>query len=78
MTDLDQRQHTRSVEGDRRTVVVGLLADPDTPAEVAAKLVDTLPDVLAAQVDDEITWDVRTMTSHCSCTGSSWMSPRTA
>jgi hypothetical protein len=62
MTDLDQRQHSRSVDGGRRTLVVGLLADPDTPAEVAAKLVDTLPDVLAAQVDDEITWDVRTMT----------------
>jgi hypothetical protein len=62
MTDLDQRQHSRSVDGSRRTLVVGLLADPDTPAEVAAKLVDTLPDILAAQVDDEITWDVRTMT----------------
>jgi hypothetical protein len=62
MTDLDQRQHSRSVDGSRRTLVVGLLADPDTPAEVAEKLVDTLPDILAAQVDDEITWDVRTMT----------------
>jgi hypothetical protein len=62
MTDLDQRQHSRSVEGGRRTVVVGLLADPDTPAEVAAKLVDTLPDILDTRVDNEVTWDVRTMT----------------
>src|SRR3954451_19924984 len=62
MADLDQRQHSRSVDGTRRTLVVGLLADPDTPAEVAAKLVDTLPDVLGARVDSKITWDVRTMT----------------
>src|SRR3954447_24455595 len=62
MADLDQRQHSRSVDGTRRTLVVGLLADPDTPAEVAAKLVDTLPEVLGARVDSKITWDVRTMT----------------
>jgi hypothetical protein len=62
MTDLDQRQHSRSVDGPRRTLVVGLLADPDTPAEVAAKLVDTLPDILGTRVDRDITWDVRTMT----------------
>jgi hypothetical protein len=43
-------------------LVVGLLADPDTPAEVAAKLVDDLPDVLGDRVDSKITWDVRTMT----------------
>ena len=62
MTDLEQRQEPRSRGAGRRTQVVGLLADPDTPAEIAAKLVDTLPGVLAAQVDDEVTWDVRTMT----------------
>src|SRR4051812_40877563 len=61
MTDLDQREGPRSTAAGRRTLVVGLLADPDTPAEIAAKLVDTLPDVLATQVDDEITWDVRPM-----------------
>lgn len=61
MTDLDQRQDSRSVDG-RRTLVVGLLADPDTPAEVATKLADTLPDVLEDRVDSGITWDVRTMT----------------
>ncbi|WP_433028423.1 hypothetical protein [Actinomycetospora sp. CA-053990] len=62
MTDLEQRQEPRSRGAGRRTQVVGLLADPDTPAEIAAKLVDTLPGVLATQVDDEVTWDVRTMT----------------
>src|SRR4051812_36530965 len=62
MADLDQRQHSRSAADGRRTLVVGLLADPDTPAEVAAKLVDTLPEVLGARVDSKITWDVRTMT----------------
>jgi hypothetical protein len=62
MTDLDQRQHPRSVDGRRRTLVVGLLADPDTPAEVAAKLVDTLPDILDARVDSGIVWEVRAMT----------------
>ncbi|MDF2979258.1 MAG: hypothetical protein K0S40_3986 [Actinomycetospora sp.] len=62
MTDLEQRQQPSSASAGRRTLVVGLLADPDTPAEVAAKLVDTLPDELAAQVDRETTWDVRTMT----------------
>jgi len=62
MTDLQQQQHSTSAAGGRRTVVVGLLADPDTPAEVAAKLVDALPDELAAHVDRETTWDVRTIT----------------
>ena len=63
MTDLEQRPSRGSPRQDgRRTLVVGLLADPDTPAEIAAKLVDTLPDILGERVDGEITWDVRTMT----------------
>ncbi|MEJ2890525.1 hypothetical protein [Actinomycetospora aeridis] len=62
MTDLEQQQDPKAAADGRRTLVVGLLADPDTPAEVAEKLVDDLPDELAAQVDREITWDVRTMT----------------
>ena len=62
MTDLDEEQGPSSVAAGQRTVVVGLLADPDTPAEVAAKLVEDLPDELAAQVDSGTTWDVRTMT----------------
>lgn len=62
MTDLEQEQGSSPVAAGRRTLVVGLLADPDTPAEVAAKLVDDLPDELAARVDDGTTWEVRTMT----------------
>lgn len=62
MTDLEQRREPSPAPAGRRTLVVGLLADPDTPAEIAEKLVDTLPDVLGERVDREITWDVRTMT----------------
>src|ERR1041384_2422070 len=62
MTDLEQPPRPTSAADGRRTLVVGLLADPDTPAEVAAKLVDDLPDVLGARVDSRVIWDVRTMT----------------
>ncbi|GAA4804600.1 hypothetical protein GCM10023200_47450 [Actinomycetospora chlora] len=61
MSDLEQHQQARSAADGRRTLVVGLLADPDTPAEVAAKLVDDLPGELA-EVDSETVWEVRTMT----------------
>jgi hypothetical protein len=60
VADLEQQPSPSSSTGsDRRTLVVGLLADPDTPAEIAAKLVDDLPDVLGAQVDSGIVWDLR-------------------
>ncbi|MBW0100874.1 hypothetical protein [Pseudonocardia sp. KRD291] len=63
MADIDQRRSSGSpIGGDQRTLVVGLLTDPDTPAEIAAKLIDDLPDVLAARVDSGIVWDLRTMT----------------
>ncbi|GAA4862218.1 hypothetical protein [Actinomycetospora straminea] len=62
MTDLERGQSPNAVAAGRRTLVVGLLADPDTPAEIAAKLVDELPDELGTHVDSHITWDVRTMT----------------
>jgi hypothetical protein len=62
LADLEQRHHVDSTDAGHRTLVVGLLADPDTPAEVAAKLVDDLPDVLGDRVDNKITWDVRWMT----------------
>jgi hypothetical protein len=61
MADLERWQSPPSA-ADRRTVVVGLLADPDTPAEIAAGLADELPALLAEQVDGETDWDVRTMT----------------
>lgn len=62
MADLELEQSPNSSTTRSRILVVGLLADPDTPAEVAAKLVEDLPDELAAQVDRGTTWDVRTMT----------------
>ena len=63
MADLDQRRSSSATTSGRHgTIVVGLLADPDTPAEIAAGLADELPALLAAQVDGDTTWDVRTMT----------------
>ncbi|RZT85734.1 hypothetical protein EV383_2614 [Pseudonocardia sediminis] len=63
MADLEQREASdTTVEDHQRTLVVGLLVDPDTPAEIAAKLVDDLPETLGAQVDSNIVWDLRTMT----------------
>ncbi len=63
MTDLDQQAASGSTTEDRRrTLVVGLLADPDTPAEIAAELVDDLPDMLGAQIGSDIVWELRTMT----------------
>jgi hypothetical protein len=45
--------------GDRRgRVTVGLLADPDTPTEVAQNLAKELPELLAAKVDDSRDWMV--------------------
>ncbi|MHA6627337.1 hypothetical protein ACU61A_18015 [Pseudonocardia sichuanensis] len=40
----------------RRTVVVGLLADPGLPTNVARRMAEDLPDVLAAQVSDAVDW----------------------
>ena len=37
-------------------LVVGLLADPDLPAQVARHLADRLPDELSAQVSSEVDW----------------------
>ncbi|MFG1635601.1 hypothetical protein [Pseudonocardia alni] len=63
MTGLDQQAASGSTTEDRRrTLVVGLLADPDTPAEIAAELVDDLPDMLGAQIGSDIVWELRTMT----------------
>jgi hypothetical protein len=41
---------------DRRTVVVGLLADPGLPTNVARRMAEDLPDVLAAQVSGAVDW----------------------
>lgn len=42
-----------------RTIVVGLLSDPDYPAELADVLSAELPDLLARQADSEVRWDIR-------------------
>ena len=43
---------------DRRTVVVGLTADPGLPADVAEKLAHRLPERLSEEVDDTVEWKV--------------------
>ncbi len=40
-------------------VVVGLLADPDLPAELAERLAGELPEVLAERLGDQVPWQVR-------------------
>jgi hypothetical protein len=62
MPDVEQRGPRPPAREDSRTLVVGLLADPDTPAEIAAKLVDELPTLLGERVEADIVWDIRTMT----------------
>lgn len=44
-----------------RKTVVGLVADPDLPAEIAAKISDDLPEVLADKVSSEVEWDVQVL-----------------
>jgi hypothetical protein len=40
-------------------VVVGLLADPDLPAELAERLAGELPELLADRLDDQVAWQIR-------------------
>lgn len=40
-------------------MLLGLLADPDLPAEIAWRLADELPDVLSREVSDGVAWEVR-------------------
>jgi hypothetical protein len=40
-------------------VVVGLLADPDLPAELAERLAGELPEVLAERLGDQVPWQVQ-------------------
>ena len=46
---------------DPPVVVVGLLADPGLPGELARRLADELPDVLNEQVHRGVTWRVETL-----------------
>lgn len=48
---------SRGTDG-QRTVVVGLVADPGLPTEIAEAVAPGLPDLLAHQVDDGVTWQV--------------------
>jgi hypothetical protein len=48
-----------SEEEPRRTRVLGLLADPDLPAELAEGLAGELPGLLRERVDDRVAWEVR-------------------
>ncbi|GAA0517528.1 hypothetical protein GCM10011581_21700 [Saccharopolyspora subtropica] len=43
-------------------VVVGLVADPGAPSSLARRLARDLPDALAREVTDQVTWDVRAVT----------------
>lgn len=57
------RHGTATAEvADRDSTVIGLLADPDTPTEVANELADQLSPLLVDHVDGDVVWDVRTMT----------------
>jgi hypothetical protein len=44
----------------RRTIVIGLIADPELPAEIAEDLADKLPELLAGQVNADVQWRVVT------------------
>lgn len=49
--------------GDDRTVVVGLVADPGLPTEVANRLADELPEALRQQVNSQVSWQARVTTA---------------
>ncbi|AEM83069.1 hypothetical protein [Streptomyces violaceusniger] len=40
-------------------VTVGLVADPDAPAELAEELAEDLPDLLSEQIDPNVMWSVQ-------------------
>lgn len=42
--------------------VVGLVADPDLPTDIANRLAGQLPRVLAEEVSGEVDWDIRVQT----------------
>ena len=61
MTDQAQRRAQAPETGpERRVVTVGLVATPpDHPARVAERLTRELPGLLAARVDRDVRWEVR-------------------
>lgn len=40
-------------------IVIGLLADPALPAEIADQLASELPNCLATEVSEQTAWEVR-------------------
>ena len=40
-------------------LVLGLLTDPDLPAELAEQLAAELPELLAEHLDDQVPWQIR-------------------
>lgn len=52
----------RTTGSNERTVVVGLLADPGLPTDLARQVADELPRQLASEPDMPARWDVRTKT----------------
>ena len=42
-------------------VVLGLLVDPDLPAELAGELAGELPELLAERLDAQVSWQVRVL-----------------
>lgn len=52
----------RTTGSNERTVVVGLLADPGLPTDLARQVADELPRQLASEPDMPDRWDVRTKT----------------
>lgn len=45
-----------------KTKIVGLVADPGLPTEIAEQICDTLPDLLSAAVSAEVNWEVKVLT----------------
>jgi hypothetical protein len=55
------RTSAEASEGDERpSIVVGLLADPDLPNDVAQRLADLLPESLSERISDHVSWTVET------------------
>ncbi len=54
----------------RRTVVVGLTADPGLPTDVAEALAERLPEQLSREVDDTVEWRVEVITETLHLDGS--------
>ena len=58
--DAQMREQAPETGRERRVVTIGLVATPpDHPARVAERLTRELPGLLAARVDRDVRWEVR-------------------